>query len=378
MHSATRILIVGATARAAAGSARRAGFEVDASDLFGDLDLRSAARDETDAYRAALRGLVVPRPDRPVLYTGSLESEPVALRALESGGTLLGNPADVVGPVRDPIRLARALRDADLPTPDVTLDIESLPADGTWLLKHPCSSGGLAVFPYVSRPLGAGFYAQRRVDGRRRSALYLGDARGVALIGLAAVWSGAAGRPYAYRGGLAPLPIAPRLRAILERLGRALHEVFGLRGLFGVDLIVRDGVPWVLEVNPRYTASVELYEHATGRALLAEHARAFGVEPPPGPPAPREPRPACVGKLIVYTREALRWSGPAALRSMSDPWRLPRHADIPATPGMPFHPNDPVLTLLEAGDGPAVVARRLRRRMLRWRRRLAALAQAFT
>ena len=53
------------------------------------------------------------------------------------------------------------------------------------------------------------------------------------------------------------------------------------KGLVGVDFL---GSPtsgrWtalstVLEVNPRYTASVELHERATGRLLLQQHARCW-------------------------------------------------------------------------------------------------------
>ena len=42
----------------------------------------------------------------------------------------------------------------------------------------------------------------------------------------------------------------------------AFRRFGGLRGVFGIDAIVRNGVPWPVEVNPRYTASVEVIEIA--------------------------------------------------------------------------------------------------------------------
>ena len=53
-----------------------------------------------------------------------------------------------------------------------------------------------------------------------------------------------------------------------ESLGDALASAFGLAGWFGVDYILRDEIPWPVEINPRYTASVEIHELATGRSLL--------------------------------------------------------------------------------------------------------------
>ena len=50
---------------------------------------------------------------------------------------------------------------------------------------------------------------------------------------------------------------------------------FGLRGLFGIDFLLDDaGRAWLTEINPRYTASVEVFEMALGLPLLADHVRA--------------------------------------------------------------------------------------------------------
>ena len=44
------------------------------------------------------------------------------------------------------------------------------------------------------------------------------------------------------------------------RLARAVSEDFGLVGVNGIDFIARHGVPWAIEVNPRWSASMELVE----------------------------------------------------------------------------------------------------------------------
>ena len=54
------------------------------------------------------------------------------------------------------------------------------------------------------------------------------------------------------------------MRAVLDKLGTVLAQAFRLVGLFGVDGVLDAERFWPVEVNPRYTASVEVLEGATG------------------------------------------------------------------------------------------------------------------
>ena len=56
-----------------------------------------------------------------------------------------------------------------------------------------------------------------------------------------------------------------------------MSKAAGLRGLFGVDFVLRDGIPWPVEVNPRYTASVEVLEFAAGIRALTLHRSIFAA-----------------------------------------------------------------------------------------------------
>jgi predicted ATP-grasp superfamily ATP-dependent carboligase len=66
---------------------------------------------------------------------------------------------------------------------------------------------------------------------------------------------------FGYCGSIGPLVISTSEEMVWKKLGRVLVQWAGLQDWFGVDAIVRDGVPWVVEVNPRYTASVEVIEY---------------------------------------------------------------------------------------------------------------------
>src|SRR5262245_15365749 len=59
-----------------------------------------------------------------------------------------------------------------------------------------------------------------------------------------------------------------------------------MRGLFGVDGVLCEGAFWPVEVNPRYTASVEVLERATGLRAFAWQA---GDVSPPRSSSPRPP-----------------------------------------------------------------------------------------
>ncbi len=70
--------------------------------------------------------------------------------------------------------------------------------------------------------------------------------------------------PFHYCGSVGPVDCSPGLQEMLERLGNTLTASCQLRGIFGVNGVLRDGAFWPVEVNPRYTASVEVLEYARG------------------------------------------------------------------------------------------------------------------
>jgi predicted ATP-grasp superfamily ATP-dependent carboligase len=190
-----------------------------------------------------------------------------------------------------------------------------------------------------------------------------------------------------YSGSIGPWPLVPRVEREIGRIGDSLASAFGLRGIFGVDLILEGETPWAVEINPRYSASVEVLEQALGLALVAEHARAFGVEVPsvthtgprgflqnPGATGGSSDRnqtgrpPGAVAKRILFAdRRGLApadwpWTDPTA------PW--PDVADLPA-PGTIIEPKDPVLTVFGRGATVAQAMSRLKARVRLWRRRIA-------
>ncbi len=367
------LLILGASARAAAQSARRAGLEPLAIDLFADRDAGDAIAVDPAGYPESLFAAAASAPPGPWLYTGGLENHPALIAALASRRPLLGNGPEALR-VRDPIALQDALARAGLPTLDVRDPVAGRPHRGAWLVKPRRSAGGRAIVPLgpeLPEPPGD-CYLQERVEGTSVGALGLARDGGLACetIGLTAAWTGRPGSPFAYRGSLGPLDVAPAIRATVDRMLATIAHAFGLVGLFGVDLVVRpDAVPLAVEVNPRYSASVEVLELATGRALLAEHVTACDPSQRLTGSPPRAGRPAAVGKVIVFAAGPGQAPALDDWRPVDDPWEVPAIADVPRT-GVAFEAGDPVLTLLEAAPTVADCRARLEARLAGWDERL--------
>ncbi len=316
MPDRAHVVIAGVSTRALAASAARAGYRVTAVDAFGDADLAAIAalvplRREPgrpfDADEAARAVRSVPADF--AAYTSNFENHPSAILALARGRRLLGNPANTIRSVRDPLALARALRVRGFEVPLTRASAALAPNRRRWLLKPRRSGGGhgtLAWRPGMAVPRSA--YLQERIAGTPGSIVFAADGRRAVPLGLTRQLVGmpafgASG--FRYCGSLlaGDAPLFPRQAELLARAGElasAATEAFGLRGLNTVDFIARRGVPVPIEVNPRYSASMELIERATGLSLFQAHLESSGGLLPRRPSAPAE----VWGKAIVFARRA--------------------------------------------------------------------------
>jgi predicted ATP-grasp superfamily ATP-dependent carboligase len=367
------LVIIGASARAAAASARRAGLRPWCADLFADEDLRClgpTVRVATADYPQGLLAALTEAPPAPLLYTGGLENYPDVLA--RSPFPLWGNSPPVLRRVRSPFLLARRLRARGLPCPAVRAAAGD---DRRWLLKPRRSSGGLGIRLHDGASCNPRtHYLQEWLDGDPCAAVFLGWANGQAdLLGVTRQLIGTPwlhARGYLYAGSVGPLLLSPSERAAWLALGDVLVGDFGLRGLFGVDAILRDGVPWPVEVNPRYTASVEILERGLGQSLLALHAAVFTGQSLLNLAATRAT--VTWGKAILYARQDLIFPAMGPWHaSLETPGELPLFADIPAA-GAHVAAGRPVMTLFAADKNEEACLARLQETAAALDRRLWA------
>jgi predicted ATP-grasp superfamily ATP-dependent carboligase len=316
----TRVLIAGVSTRGFAESAARAGYEVVAVDGFGDLDLRARCQEVVVARTAQGRfscDLAVQQA-RPlacdaVAYVASFENHPQALRALARDRALWGNPPAVVARARDPLRALEQLNPRAFP--------RTLPASAAaderavrWLVKPRASGGGTGIRIYqAGAPVPKGMYLQEWLPGVAGSVVFAagggqrGEGRSVPLgISRMLVGDPAFGAEgFRYCGSIL---VAEGDWPEARRLANAAAAAFDLAGVNGVDFISVRGRGWCpIEVNPRYTASMELVERAHGISIFETHAQACAGELPRfDSAAARRPggggAGAALGKAIVYAR----------------------------------------------------------------------------
>jgi len=359
--------VVGASARAAAHSLARAGYSAWAVDLFGDRDLARVselALCPIDTYPSAIPSLAARFPAGPLVYTGGLENHPRVIAALAAGRAVWGNPPEVVKRVRDPRVLSEILSGKGFAHPRGLSPGEPCPTRGRWLVKAERSSGGIGIREAAAgeRP-GPREYLQEFVPGPSMSAVFVAEHPRVELIGVTEQLVGASwlhARGFKYAGNIGPAAVSASVESRLHLLGGRLVSALGLRGAFGVDFVLHDDAPWIVEVNPRYPASVEVLEHATGRTVFGQPTSGLTH--------------GSVGKAIYYSlhRVSFPAAGPwdADLVGQFDPWRLPAFADIPHSRAV-IEAGWPVLTILERGSSPAEVRQRLQSRAAELDRLLA-------
>lgn len=279
------VLICGASARAAAFSAFRAGIQPVCADLFADEDLRAVAKTKrVENYPNDLPTIAETFPTAPWIYTGALENHQTVVEHISAIRPLLGNGPSSLARARNHVRLASLLDDAGLPHLDVRTAGNPPPPDGHWLLKPVRGAAGHGIGIWNEASTGSlsrqpPYYFQRRAPGIPCSALFVAFSENVLLIGVTKQLIGDDNfyaSPFAYCGSIGPLRLPQNSLETLQRIGQLVGNSNGLRGLFGCDFLLDGETPWLTEVNPRYTASVEIYERAWGIPLLAWHCHACG------------------------------------------------------------------------------------------------------
>ncbi|MBL9122570.1 MAG: ATP-grasp domain-containing protein [Planctomycetaceae bacterium] len=383
------LIILGASARAAAYSAARAGFAPWAADLFADADLaRLCPVVRIERYPCDFGKVVGQAPPGPWMYTGGLENYPAVVERIHAVRPLLGCAGATLRRARDPWALAELARRAGLPAPELALAGAALPRDGSWLRKALRSSGGLHVrFWDADHPAPAerrGWYFQQRILGDSHAAVFVADGQRSVCLGITRQFVGgddelgsAAGAPrFHYAGSVGPVSVPLPVQAALARLGETLTAEWRLEGLFGVDFVLAGTDGWPLELNPRFPASVEVLERARGFSAVGWHVSACRdrlLYPPPSDGSER----TCAGKVVLYALggERMDEDGCAALLARNPQTGAPQIADIPAEPGK-FRQGEPLLTLLAEGNSPAMVTAQLTARIAELRSWYAVMAVA--
>ena len=310
------------------------------------------------------------------MYTGALENRPQLVAQISRQVALLGNPRSVLRRVRDPQAVAAALRVADLPYAEVIVQPDARLTRGRWLCKPRASAAGRGIrFVSSSDPPQAvrSLYFQRYVPGQPCAGVFLAAAGSSRLLGVTRQLVGEeclGAQAFQYAGSIGPLDLTASQRHQWQQLGDCFSAGFGLRGLFGVDAIDTGQAIVPVEVNPRYTASIEVLERSLRWPIVAWHVQACRAARLPELPLTKSTTYS--GKAIVYAVTRCRWTGEAAaLRAVGeaeDTW--PPWADIPPQDAC-FERGWPILSVLAQDSALPQVRARLSEQVAQARSALA-------
>jgi len=288
-----KILIAGLSVRAMAASAVQSGYPVIALDAFGDQDLKALAESyslhhdfhflySASALWSASRKLVYDA----VAYTSSLENHPVILRRIAGSRRIIGNQPEAMASVRRWPTLFAGLKKAGFQVPETVFAGENRKIDRRrrWLVKPLLSGGGHAVgFLRRRRLPGRRFMLQEYIPGKPCSASFIANGRESVVLGITEQLIGTRqfdSQGFRYCGNILPLPEAVHpgtRRVVLEQVNRLaafLTQQYGLSGVNGIDFILNDHRLCLIEINPRYSASMELVEQAYGLPVFHLHVQA--------------------------------------------------------------------------------------------------------
>ncbi|HWW86450.1 MAG TPA: ATP-grasp domain-containing protein [Vicinamibacterales bacterium] len=318
--SREHVLIAGVSARAAAESAARAGFVVTAIDAFADLDQHPSVRAiELSPTFSPRRAATFSREVTcdAAAYLSNFENHPSAVRLLALDRPVWGNPPDVLQRVRDPIALFNALRRRGIAVPESRVPespgTSARPDDRKWMMKPLASGGGHRIRLWNDGShVPPHYYLQELIEGVPGSIVFV--SAGGASVALGVSFQIVGDRTfgvdgYRYCGNI----LVPAGDRVFDRdddlvsaaidLAAAVTQDFGLVGLNGIDFVARDGIPYLVEVNPRWCASMELVERAHDLSMFAAHADACrSGELPPFDRARLRHHDQALGRAVVFAR----------------------------------------------------------------------------
>jgi predicted ATP-grasp superfamily ATP-dependent carboligase len=356
-----RLLILGASVRAAALSAAAAGYEVIAADQFADRDLREICPNARPVkYPEGLLEFAMTVEPCAWMYTGALENYPEIVGKISERHELLGNGAEVLRRVRGRKNLEWFAQVWLHEFPDSTVGnpIQSK----KWLIKREASGGGLGIRVWDgTEQLRPGEYFQEWIEGRCGSAGFIADSQRVQFMFATEELSNAAflaAPRFLYQGSWFFSSMSPEWMTSddIIRLGVESVAHFELQGLFGIDFVIRNNEICFLEINPRYTASMELFEKWNDRSLIEAHARSWEAARnslhtltlSPAFTGVRGHPKAALAKGVLYSREHFHITD-----RMSDRlWAMRGELDLADLPvgGSAIGKGHPVLTIFAEGD----------------------------
>jgi uncharacterized protein len=275
------LILAGASVRSLAESAVACGLNPYCVDMFADADLSALLKENghpapirIDLFSEIPAAIEHLTPEIPLIWTGGLENHPHTLRQIEIQRPVFGTTSESLQALRSPEKLRSLVIGTGCRLPEMLIhpqDRSSLPARTKWLIKPVSGSGGLGIRTLESgTDVRTGEFCQQYIPGIPVSALYHRGQRVTRMLGACVQVTGdpaLGGDGFRFCGTVGPVPLPESVSSVMTAVGRRIGST-EIRGIFGVDYIVGDDGIWLIEVNPRITASHEPYDNALAESAI--------------------------------------------------------------------------------------------------------------
>ena len=294
MSAKPRIIIAAIASRAYVQAAVTAGFEVIAIDAFCDVDTQAQAlqtlqvpaingRFDADAFNAALSQIDCTDVLGMTIGAG-FEAAPELFAAIPAAVNPIFNAPKVISAVKNPDNFFAFLTRIGAPHPATQLARPSNTV--AWLQKQTGGSGGAHIKPAISLDIAVDIaekspvYYQQICAGEPYACLFLADGKQAQVIGVHQQWCAPSitsnsriTQPYRFGGAVSHAEITQDIALEIDFYVQAITSHFGLRGINSLDFMLHHNAINLLEVNPRLSASLQLYSAKKGD-LFTTHVQA--------------------------------------------------------------------------------------------------------
>lgn len=270
-----KLIIAAISARVYAQAAHEDGYRVITLDAFADADTQVLAEqcfkvkfDENGVDEADFKhqfSQIEIDSDCCFIYGSLFDTKPALLAWVAESVKLIGNSAEILQLVRS-FDFFKLLDDLNIVHPEVCL---SAPDDvDDWLAKSLFSTGGTHVKP--ASMCKKDDYFQRKIDGVAISLLFVADGKVATKIGFNQQFSApTAEMPYRFAGAVSNVALPRQVQQQFIEAAEKLTAALGLKGMNSLDAVLEGEQFWILELNPRLSATFHLYPN-----LLQEHMQA--------------------------------------------------------------------------------------------------------
>ncbi len=260
-----QLLIIASSGRMLASLAKNLGFEPSVIDCFADVDTQAYASQVIKVNDLSLievkdaLTLLKNQSTTYVIYGSGLESHQSTLNYLAQNFTVLGNSPLVFATIQNKAQFFLTLKQRNINFPEICFQA---PVDNeNWLIKPLTGEGGVGIkWHTTENNTNNTCYWQKYYQGTPRSVLFVANTKEYQIIGYHKQFTTQIGNnEFVFSGLINQLEIDTTVEQTINKVLKTLVVDFSLQGINSLDFIEYKRQCYVLEINARPSASLNLY-----------------------------------------------------------------------------------------------------------------------